>query len=182
MPVPDGFLVLVDENLGIEKYRTSVAHELVHTLFYTRETRIPRRLFRATPEEEHFCFDVGRRVLAPDWMLTDLGLTAMQDAEAIFATLTEKLRLSRPVAAQVMLQDHLLARGIAGRWVLQNGRWDLARGTAYASPTLSRPARQSLRGLAKQWIEGKTQFADRYRVFGTFEPSRESAFVMVQVS
>ncbi len=182
MPVPGGFVVLVDADLAAAKYRTSIAHELVHTLFYSKETRIPTRLFKATPEEEHFCFDVGRRLLAPDWMLVDLGLTEMRDAKTIFASLTGKLGLSKPVAAQVMLQDYMLARGVAARWARRNGRWDLVRGNVYASPSLSREERQFLRGMAKQWIESRYQCGGAYRIFGTFDSSGDSAFVLVQVT
>jgi hypothetical protein len=182
MPVPGGFVVLIDNNLPVAKCRTSIAHELVHTLFYSRETRIPTRLFKMTPKEEHFCFDVGRRILAPDWLLVDLGLTEMQDAKAIFASLTRKLGLSKPVAARVMLEDYMLARGVAARWAHRNGQWDLVRGNVYASPSLSRNERQFLRGVAKQWLEKKTKVEEEYRVFGTFEQSGDSAFVLVQVS
>lgn len=182
MPVPGGFVILVDDSLPAAKWRTSIAHELVHTLFYSRETRIPARLFKATPREEHFCFDVGRRILAPDWMIADLGLTKMQDARAIFAVLTAKLGLSRPVAARVMLQDYMLARGVAARWARTNGHWGLVHGNVFASPSLGRQERERLRSVAKHWLEDKSSIADELRVFGTFEPSGESAFVLVQVS
>lgn len=70
LPAHQGFSVLISEAVWHGEYeinyRTAVAHELAHTLFYSRDSDdIPLRLFKLPNErEETFCFDVARRLLA----------------------------------------------------------------------------------------------------------------------
>lgn len=61
LPNKAGFTILVNHSTPFRRRRVSIAHELAHTLFYDSE-RGNRRVIPATPEEERFCFEVGRRL------------------------------------------------------------------------------------------------------------------------
>ena len=179
LPNAGGFTILVDQRLKFQKYRLIVAHELAHTLFYTKDTEVPKRLLQVSKEEEWFCTDVARRVLAPDWLLDKVGIREVSDFYEIFRLLNEKLLLSEMVAARVMLQDYVLADGIAGVWVQQNEKWVLRKGCAFASPTLSSEQRAKFRLAALRWLNNGVQpYKDR-RVVGNYSPSGTSAFVIV---
>jgi hypothetical protein len=181
IPVRGGFRVLISSALDSARYRTAIAHELVHTLFYSGEGDIPRRLSVLTKAEEHFCFDVARRVLAPRWMLNRLGVAALTDPGAIYKSLVEGCKLSRPAAARLMLEDYELVRGIAGRWSRRDGEWHLDPGRAYASPSLTARQRLPLREAAKRFLEEGPHSSSGLQVFKIAESSGESAFVVVAI-
>jgi hypothetical protein len=179
VPVSGGFVVLVDRRLSPARYRTAVAHELAHTLFYSVSSSMPKRRVEHSKKEEYFCFDVARRLLAPKWVVEAIGLRQGHDAQEVFNALTSKLHLSRPVAARVMLDDHELAQGVAGRWRKDGGAWLLGKGTACASPSLSQEQRRSLRHRAHQWLTGQQVTTVACRVIGELNRTGESAFVVV---
>jgi hypothetical protein len=181
LPVKGGFHVLVSDRLESGRYRTSVAHELCHTLFYSRDGDIPKRFLPSSDAEEHFCFDVARRVLAPKWMVETVGLLHQCDAESVFRTLTEKFKLSRPAAARLMLADYRLAVGVAGRWSLVEGEWVLNRGESFASPKLTTGEKKVLHSTARNWLGDKYRESMFRRVFGFRETENQSAFVFVQI-
>ncbi len=180
MPVKGGFHVLVSDELEPARYRTSVAHELCHTLFYSRDYDIPKRLLPPSEAEERFCFDVARRVLAPRWMVEAFGLLKHPEAETMFKTLTGTFKLSRPAAARLMLADYRLVVGVAGRWSLVKGDWELKRGESFASPQLTAKERKSLHSAARDWLGDRYRESIFRRVFGIMEAENRSAFVMVQ--
>lgn len=180
LPVKGGFHVLVSDTLETGRYRTAVAHELCHTLFYSKDGDIPQRLVPPTEAEERFCFDVARRVLAPRWMLEAVGLPSQYDAEPIFRMLTGKFKLSRPTAARLMLADYHLVTGVAGRWSFTEGEWKLSRGEASASPQLKVTERKVLHSAARNWLKGRNTEATFCRVLGLMEIGNQSAFVLVQ--
>jgi len=183
VPAFGGFVVLVQRELASSRYgrfRTCIAHELVHTLFYSKADARPRRLCEPSKAEEYFCFDVARRVLAPHWLLEATGVRTMSEAEPIFRMLVETFKLSRPVAARVMLEDYELVRGIAGRWSRQHGRWELNRGSTYATPLLTEAERKTLRQVTREWLESAAEPATPHCVIGTIESSGDSAFVVVE--
>jgi hypothetical protein len=179
MPTPKGFDLLLDEHIGNAKARTTIAHELAHTLFYSRPAGTPQRLGTRTPAEEHFCFDVGRMLLAPRWLLDYAQLMRVDDAGRVFATLTGKFRLSREVAAAVMLQDYHLACGVGGRWSFASGSWKLERGRAYASECLAAPKRRYFRDVAAAWLKTRRAPNSDLRVTAEIERSGNAAFVLV---
>jgi hypothetical protein len=180
IPAKGGFQVLVTTSLRQARFRLSVAHELAHTLFYDRDSDPPRRLFPTSDREEHFCFDVARRVLAPEWLIERSGIRNMTDGEEAFRLLvdpTGPFRLARPVAARVMLDDYRLARGIGGRCVLEDGQWS-RQCAAAASPRLNRDERASLWRIALTWLAQKRTPVG-YRVFSLVETSSTATFVVV---
>jgi len=179
LPNSGGFTILVDQRLKFQRYRFIVAHELAHTLFYTKDTEVPKRLLQTSNEEEWFCTDVARRLLAPDWLLDKVGIKELSDFYEIFRMLNEKLLLPETVAARVMLQDYVLAHGIAGVWIQQNEKWTLRKGCAFASPTLSTEQRAKFRLAALRWLKNGVQPYKNGRVEGNFSPSGKSAFVIV---
>lgn len=181
IPVPGGFRVLASSDLNFARYRTAIAHELAHTLFYSRNGDVPRRLIALTKTEENFCFDVARRVLAPRWMLNRLGILTLTDPEAIYKSLVEGCKLSRPTAARLMLEDYQLVQGVAGRWSPREGKWHLQRGRAYASPSLTPPQRVPLREVAKRFLEEGSHPGTDLQVFKFIESSGGSVFVVVAV-
>jgi len=183
IPMSGGFLVLIDQDLIYNgelsaKGRTTIGHELGHTLFYSRDGVTPRRLIEATKAEEHFCFDVARSLLAPRWMLEATKVTTLNDPRAIFDKLVDRLWLSRPVAASVMLADYQLVTGVAGRWTRSSGVWELGRGQAYASPTLDKKRRGILREKARRWLVDGARPQEAEGVFGSMEASGQNAFVV----
>jgi hypothetical protein len=179
IPVRKGFRVLVCADYKRGKFRTSIAHELVHTLFYSREGDIPRRLVLSNEKEEHFCYDVARRILAPKWHLEILRIRNMKDVTEIFKTLTERLKLSRTVAGRVMLADYDLACGVGGRWIKDNGKWILEGGGGSASPSLSPQQRKKLWNVALQWLESNRQINVSCNVIGIYESLGRSAFILI---
>src|SRR5258708_16515337 len=70
IPTDRGFVILYSQPAGSGyRFRTSIAHEMAHTLFYSRG-HPPRRIVPWSQAEEHFCFDVARMILAPHWLLS----------------------------------------------------------------------------------------------------------------
>jgi hypothetical protein len=180
MPTPQGFDLLLDERIRDPKARTTIAHELAHTLFYSRSSGPPRRLGGRSTTEEHFCFDVGRMLLAPRWLLDHAQLTQVDDAGRVFSALTGRFQLSREVAAAVMLQDHHLACGVGGRWARASGSWKLERGRAYASECLTAAQRRRLREAAAAWLDTRSLApSGDFRVVPQIEGSGDAAFVVV---
>jgi len=152
IPVKGGFRILINGDLGRSRYRTSIAHELVHTLFYDSSKSVPRRMFKPSNEEEWFCFDVARRILAPEWHLMSLGVLTLRDPKQIFDLLTSKHKISLPMASRIVLQDYCIFQGVAGRWKKDEKGWKLQQGTAYASPTLSTKRRKMLNDRAREFL------------------------------
>ena len=161
------------------KYRTTVAHELVHTLFYSTKGAIPNRILDSSDAEERFCFDVGRRILAPEWHIRALGLPDLTEAVAKFDKLTGTLQLSRPVAARVLLEDYCLARGIAGEWELSDGTWRLRKGKSFASPALKEAERKPLREMARDLLQHGRHAGPEFSVAVYHNRTDNSAFVLV---
>lgn len=181
VPMPGGFEILIDANLNHQRARTAIAHELVHTLFYSREREIPTRLIRPSKGEEHFCFDVARRVLAPMWMIESAGILELRAATEIFAALLKTFKLSRPVAARLMLQDYRFASGVAATWMNCEGAWTMRRGNCFASPELSKAERSRLHNLARSWLR-REPLSDTMGIRGYTDHARKSAFVLVEVA
>ena len=178
IPADERFVVLVDAKLGYSSFRTTVAHELAHILFFDREAKEVRRR-EVLEKEEDFCFDVARHLLVPDWHLKQIRGRQISNVGELFSILTEEFRVSRPVAARVMLEDYALAEGIAGRWTKRNGEWSLDPGRAYASPSIASEMRKELHALAREWLASGTETVGDYRVAGIVEQSGQSAFVVV---
>lgn len=179
LPVPGGFRVLISEDLPASRFRTAVAHELAHTLFYDCSFKTPQRLITASQAEEHFCFDVARQLLAPLWMLEAMGITQLTDAGEIFRALVGQLKLSRPIAARVMLSDHKLVHGVAARWIRCEGEWQLQKHAIHATTTLSLRERKQLHGFARRWLTEGTQPISDAQISGEVSQSQDSAFIVV---
>lgn len=187
-PAVGGFRIVVDESLPVSKQRMGIAHELVHTLFYDRGKSTPTRIKEPTEGEEHFCYDVGRRLLAPTWMIDMLCVKEIENPRRVFELLVSKMKLSRPVAAQVMLRDRQLCKGIAGSWVRDKNGWVIQRGRFATSPTFSKSDLQGLKGLCRAWLSDPSVFTgacefwqypngkvDSMFVVGTITPGRRSS-------
>lgn len=180
VPSKNGFRILVKVGLSVGRYRTSIAHELAHILFYSApENGEPRRLVRHGTREEQFCFDVARRILTPMEHLRAIRVFDEKDPITIFSKLTQTLLLSRPWAARVMLADYPLVKGVAGRWVKEENGWRLQRGSAAATPTLSEVERRKLRGVAKKHLECHPKEGLGYQVFSVTEKTTGGVFVLV---
>ena len=179
LPVSDGFVVLVSDELEPSKFRTSVAHELAHTLFYCQDGPTPSRLAKPTREEEFFCFDVARLLLAPEWIVADLGFSDISDPDLLFRSFLDRLALCKPYAARLMLDDYQLATGVAGRWNLTGGIWALQSGGACASQTLTERQRKVLWAKAKAWLLHRVQPMTNHCVLGSEDVPGRSAFVVV---
>lgn len=179
LPIAGGFEVLVSAELPVAKYRMAIAHELAHTLFYSVEHDLPTRVLEPSRKEEHFCFDVARRILAPDWLIADVRRFHFAEPKDLFDCLTKTFKLSKSTAARVMLEDYELAVGVAGRWCRINGRWELDRGRAFASPCLKPKDRKLLRDAAKRWLCETVPPAAPYHIIGLSESSGTAMFVCV---
>ncbi len=179
VPTTGGFRVYVNGEHFMGRYRTAIAHELAHSLFYELDGEVPRRFVGHSKQEEYFCFDVARRVLAPDWHLDALDVAGSSEPQTMFGILTGQLCLSRPVAARVMLDDYELAKGVAGRWVRAEEGWKLEKNSACASPSLKRADRAPLREMARAFLKLRTKPDDNYTIVSVFEQSGQGAFVMV---
>jgi hypothetical protein len=180
LPVKGGFRVLVNETLPAGKFRCSVAHELAHTLFYSRESEIPRQLQAPNKAEETFCFDVARRVLAPRWLIDACAIPGLGDAKTIFARLTDRtgpFRLSKPLAARVMLADYSLATGVGGTWVKESGAWKAKSGLSYTSG-LGQRQRMLLKAMASFWLKNGRE-PPGFQVVESASVSPGSSFVLV---
>jgi len=156
--------------------RMDLAHELAHTLFYSWDEDVPTRQFPVSADEEHFCFDAARRILAPEWLITYLSKST-RDIRNLYDLLCRRGRISRPTAARLLLSDYGLARGVAGRWRRLDQKWRLQPGTAIASSNLSVPERQAFRAQALRYLSGEAP-SPRYAI-DLRKQSDESAFVMV---
>jgi hypothetical protein len=178
VPVLDGFEILVDSDLKPQRARTAIAHELVHTLFYSKDERIPTRLVRATEAEEHFCFDVARRVLAPLPMVEFARIPTLRSDGDKFSALVKTFKLSRHVAARLLLQDYGLASGVAAVWTRSSGVWEMKRGNCFASPGLPRSERARLHGAARAWLN-KEEPAGHLNLTGLLDTSGLTGFVLV---
>jgi hypothetical protein len=180
MPVQGGFRILVNATVPVGRYRTSVAHELAHTLFYdVTDERVPRRRIPHTRCEEQFCFDVARHLLAPKEHLDAIGVFNVNDPGAIFSKLTEILLLSRPWAARVMLADYGLAKGIAGRWIRGDEGWMPENYSSSASPDLSQRERKKLRGMVFNYLNSGEKPTGIDGIVTMHEKSDKGIFVVI---
>lgn len=179
LPTTGGYVILVDERLPATRYRTAIAHELAHTLFYSTEEVIPKRLMPNSRAEEHFCFDVARYLLAPPWLLDAVGINELHDSRSIFSVLHEQLSLSRLTASRIMFQDYLLLHGVSGYWTKSGESWRLRRGSSCSSPHLDRISRKQLHNTALRWLDQKVHLGTSRRIYGTIFPDNRNAFVMV---
>lgn len=182
LPVRGGFRVLVNSGLPTGRYRASVAHELVHTLFYSMSsTGEPKRIVPKSKREEHFCFDVGRHLLAPVEHLELLGAFRNPDPVVLFSKLTDSLLISRPWAARLVLADHLLFRGIGGRWVSTASGWKQQPGGSAATPSLSQKERARLRNVVVRHLKNPEKEVGGCRILCVPEKSAEGIFVLVTI-
>ena len=156
--------------------RMDLAHELAHTLFYSWQNDVPIRQFPVTPDEEHFCFDAARRVLAPAWLVAHLSKST-RDIRNLYDLLCLRGRISRPTAARLLLSDYGIAQGVAGRWKRHDGNWRLEPGTGVASSNLSISQRQAFRAQALRCLNDETPPA-AYMVDLRMQ-SDDTAYVMV---
>lgn len=180
LPWDGRFEIVLGANLPRARRRAAIAHELAHTLFYSSPAAgSPRRIVDWTPREETFCFDVARRVLAPVRHLKELGVDETSDPLWIFSRLTRTLLLSKSMAAQVMLQDYRLARGVAGRWRREEGEWRLMPGAAWASPALRASVRREYHQIARRWLDHGPDSVAALRTTGVVDEERGHAFVLV---
>ncbi|MGD0598053.1 MAG: hypothetical protein ABSA64_11110 [Sedimentisphaerales bacterium] len=180
MPKNGGFRILVKSSMTTSRYRTSVAHELVHTLFYTDSNEgTPQRAIPHSKREENFCFDVARYLLAPKEHLEKIGVFRESDPTIVFNMLTQTLRLSRPLAARVMLADYPLATGIGGRWILKPIGWKLEPGSSTASPCLSEREKTELRKVAKGYLEHPEKRIENLNFFAINEKNQNGVFLLV---
>lgn len=163
IPVNGGFKVLINSNLPKKSYRTAVAHEIAHTLFYSFETSIPRRLSAVTKREENFCFDVSRFVLAPWWLIEQSGVSKIRDVKRIFEILIGRFQMGKLAAARLLLSDYNIACGIAGRWGKSGKKWEPCRGQSCASGMLSNENRRNLRNIIRAWLNNGIDMCDSTR-------------------
>ena len=178
VPVHGGFEILVDSTLSVSRMRTAIAHELAHTLFYSRAESIPRRLSAPSKWEEHFCFDVARRVLAPEWMIRVTGIADLNDISEMFHATSRTFKLGRQTASRVLLQDHRLLSGVAAIWVKLGEQWRMKPGNCYASSNLSKKERQYLHEIARAWLKDGSAQSD-VPAIGFVDSARQTAFVLV---
>ncbi len=180
MPIKGGFKILVNSSSSLGRYRASIAHELAHTLFYYYEGDfVPSRRISHTNREEHFCFDVARHVLAPKKHLEYIGVFEENDPKKILTELTNRLQLSRPWAARVMLADYTLTKGIAGRWMKTENGWKPVFGSSSASPDLSQSERKKLRDIVAKWLDSGTETPGPMHISSIEEKSGEGIFVLI---
>lgn len=180
IPTDRGFVILYSRPPGSgHRYRTSIAHEMAHTLFYSRE-HPPTRIIPWSQAEEHFCFDVARMILAPQWLLSSLGIFEMEDVMAALDVLVRSVGVSWPVASRLLLADHAHFVGVSARWTCETdtGIWRLDRSSAAATDRLTRTERQHLHGLARRWLQSGEP---EPQVAGRISPSGSVAFVTVTV-
>jgi hypothetical protein len=180
LPCKDGFRILVNSSCPVGRFRTSVAHELAHTLFYdVSNGMVPERRVPHTNGEESFCFDVARHVLAPKEHLHAIGIFVERSPSVILAQLTKRLLLSRPWAARVMLADYALVRGIAGRWQRTEKGWTQVYGSSSATPSLTQRERRNMRETVDRWLEAGTEPPNSLQLTSLQEKSGEGVFVLI---
>ncbi len=179
LPFEGGFQIIINANLPARTYRSSVAHELAHTVFYTSPIgHIPKRLIKHHHREEYFCYDVARHLLAPKEHLDILGVFSEDDPSVIYRKLGY-LNLSRAWSARIMLADYRLATGIAGRWVHKEDKWQQVYPGSTASPHLSADDRKKLRKLASRYLETRELSPDGINIIVDPTESENSIFVIV---
>ncbi len=179
LPYRDGFLILVKTNQHIGRYRMSIAHELGHTLFFTSQNNKQERIIPYSQQEEFICFDLARHLLAPKYHLETLGFFDEVDPKLMFLKLTGILFLSRPIAARVMLADHMLVKGIGGRWCQTENEWKLVKGYSAATPTLSEYERKKLRSIARDFLKHPNLKKSDYNIIFFPEISDNGIFVII---
>jgi hypothetical protein len=146
--------------------------------------RVLRRLFPTTKTEHNFCLDVARYILAPQWLLEETNIFNATSADVIFETLTMQLRISRPLAARLMLSDYGLRTGLADRWVYKKETWQLDRGNSVVSPSISGPRKREqdvrlwLRSIALRVLKKESRVTE-VEVICLPEKDQQAAFVLV---
>jgi IrrE N-terminal-like domain len=174
LPTSTGFTILINPRMPYPRRRVSIAHEMAHTLFYDSQ-RSNRRIIPATTEEEGFCFDVGRRLLAPRWLLRRAGLYEERAVGAIFRALKVRFLLTRPAAARAILQDHSLVVGLAGVWRRRRSRWEIDFDSLVTSPVLDSADTQLLLRRLSRLINGNRMHAAGLNVLMEPQGSRRGA-------
>jgi hypothetical protein len=179
LPVCGGFRVLVSSAVSLGRQRASIAHELVHTLFYdVVDGAIPIRRIAHAPREEHFCFDVARHILVPRQHLEAIGAFLERRADLVMGKLTDKLLLSRPWAARVILADYALAKGIAGRWKRTELGWEPEYGSSSASPDIKERDRREMRSIVGKWLNRQIDSPCNLQITCIKETSGEGVFIL----
>lgn len=184
IPVSDGFCVFISDEIEYPRFRSAIAHELAHTLFYVQDGPSWRRIVdqsdaRRRAREESFCFDVGRRILVPEWQIDAFGIRSVNDAAAILKMFRERFRLNSIVAARVMLEDYGLVCGVAGYWTKgRDDAWQLDKRRFYASRHLSMPFRKLLLAATNKWLEegAATSKSERVLPWDAFSGDATSAY------
>ena len=182
LPINNGFLILVNENEWLtrnKRCRTAIAHELAHTIFYNNVGGVPTRMFKSDNREEQFCFDVGRRLLAPEWLIKKYIFPKLPDVQLIFNKLHEEFKISRPVIARIMLQDYPIASGIANAWELINGKWIPKKGLSLASPNLPTELKKKLKEISESWLINENKVFSPWLIIDQIEDPKKSAYIMV---
>jgi len=179
IPVRGGFSIYVKSQPNYSRLRTSIAHELAHILFYNVDGEEPTRIKTPDEKEERFCFDVARRILAPDWHLKAIGVEDSHNLNFIFEAMTETLALSREVAAQLILQDYCLVKGVGGRWIKKGESYILQRGKAYASPSLEKSERKELHEQCRKFIESGAKPDSNFQIVDKKERTGDAFFVVL---
>jgi len=95
-----------------------------------------------------------------------------------FGALVKTFKLSRHVAARLLLQDYGLASGVAAVWTQSSGEWKMKGGNCFASPELGRHERARLHGVARAWLR-KEEFDKEMSVTGLLDTSGLTGFVLV---
>lgn len=186
LPVKGGFQVLISSGLPEAKFRASVAHELAHSLFYYTDTVVPTRLFPPGKAEHMFCMDAARHILGPSWLLEEVGVLTATHARVMFDLLTRRLRISRPLAARLLLSDYALRTGVGDRWSFDGADWRIEKGGSVVSPSISGPNKREreirlwLRGIAKRVLEGHTN-SPEIEIVSILEREHKSAFVVATI-
>ena len=179
IPKRGGFQILIDSSLFGSRLRTSIAHELAHSLFYHRNSDPPKRLAAPTRREHNFCFDVARYVLAPQWLLDEADVFGALQVGEMLEILTNRLWISRTWAARVILGDYEIAYGFAGRW--QKGRlgWSYEASSGSASPGMAAEERAICKTIAKQWLEEGAEPETGYYIHVVEERPRSTRFLVI---
>jgi hypothetical protein len=185
LPVAQGFQVLVSTGLSYTQYRAVISHELAHTLFFLQDGEgVPARLFPPGPDEQKFCIDLSRHILAPEWLLEESRVFDESDTRRIFSILAERLCMPRTFASRLMLADYELRVGLADRWVMDSSGWKLANGYSSVSPAISGPLknekiiRERLRRSALHVIQGRAPDPDLEAIC-LWEKDNKAAFVII---
>ncbi len=102
VPCRNGFMMKINNKLPLVRQRFACAHEIGHTYFFDIAKNPPEKPYQHSTAryglEEGLCYDIGRRILMPSWMMREW----MENAEPPYIKVFKDMMFSFLVSGELL--------------------------------------------------------------------------------